>query len=653
MGDMASTATATAVPPPPSTSPRQQLAALESLELSSRADSGHSLLSQGSASGSSEQQQMRGASAELDAAADAGAAATAFAGLAGSQGSGPSGVQGPGGAAAAAAAAASAAAAPPVKKEDARSSALKALAGVSAIVSKSRKVDAEALQAIKSQRAKARAEGLTPGTATPAGGTGRVTPPPGTVASVAAVGAQEGPGISPFASATSQGLARSPSSNNMGSLASGLGHATSLPISMHSMQRTRRSPASTPPASSADYDAMVSKMTITELVALKQAVESQLAKQAMALAQLHASQQQVPATTDMLSQQYAALLLQNAQQAQLVQQLSSQQQAAHAVAIQQALSAAATAAGITSPTFSPEQLLLGQAAQQSVAASTAALGQYASMPLPDMASPFASAAYPPESGFTLPPEAGARGPVGVAAAAGLVTGRNKSGGSPRSASAEQHLIGEALHSFVVSSLICRGCCFCACPVACQSFMCPGWGGAALVYGEYEAADLQRVLIGQQSACACLPPAYPCRCSGPLHCLPNLPTLPDLLTSACHPFCCRTPSGKAPPAAKAPPSSTASTGATGARAARCRPSPPRLRAPARCRTRKTRCTPTAPPRSARTCQATAVSSSYPPFLEGCQCRARAAGCRWRCRCRATPRTRTATARRPSRPQCTAT
>lgn len=209
-----------------------------------------------------------------------------------------------------------------------------------------RKVDAEALQAIKSQRAKARAEGLTSGSATPAGGTGRVTPPPGTVVpSVAAVGAQEGPAISPFASATSQGMARSPSSNNIGSLAAGLGHATSLPISMHSVQRSRRSPAGTPPASSsgarhrggwcmswdcggrmfwqwealpgpcsnhylqrgwclmqrlhatlhvqslgsvltlrraplppascllpaADYDAMVSKMTITELVALKQA----------------------------------------------------------------------------------------------------------------------------------------------------------------------------------------------------------------------------------------------------------------------------------------------------------------------------------------------------------------------------------------------
>lgn len=161
----------------------------------------------------------------------------------------------------------------------------------------------------------------------------------------------------------------------------------------------------------------------------------------------------------MLSQQYAALLLQNAQQAQLVQQLSSQQQAAHAVAIQQALSAAATAAGITSPTFSPEQLLLGQTAQQSVAAGAAALGQYASMPLPDMASPFASAAYPPESGFTLPPEAGARNAVGVAGA-GLVAGRNKSGGSPRSASAEQHLIGEALHSFVVSGSLPSHRCFC-------------------------------------------------------------------------------------------------------------------------------------------------------------------------------------------------
>lgn len=134
MGDMASAATATASPPPPSTSPRQQLAALESLDLSSRADSGHSLLSQGSASGSSEQQ-VRGGSAELDAGADAsGAAPPAM----------PNGQAlvpgaGPGSSAAQGGSTAAAAAAPPVKKEDARTSALKALAGVSAIVSKSRR----------------------------------------------------------------------------------------------------------------------------------------------------------------------------------------------------------------------------------------------------------------------------------------------------------------------------------------------------------------------------------------------------------------------------------------------------------------------------------------------------------------------------------
>ena len=171
----------------------------------------------------------------------------------------------------------------------------------------------------------------------------------------------------------------------------------------------------------------------------------------MALAQLHASSSAhaVGGTTDMLSQQYAALLLQNAQQAQLVQQLSSQQQAAHAVAIQQALSAAAASAGITSPTFSPEQLLLGQAGQQGVGGGSAPLSQYASMPLPDMASPFASAAFPPESGFGLA-EAGPRASVGMPG--------TKSSGSPRSASAEQHLIGEALHSFVVSwAGVGRGC----------------------------------------------------------------------------------------------------------------------------------------------------------------------------------------------------
>lgn len=152
----------------------------------------------------------------------------------------------------------------------------------------------------------------------------------------------------------------------------------------------------------ADFEALVSKMTITELVALKQAVEGQLAKQALALAQLQASSAPAPApAADMLSQQDAALLLQSAQQAQLVQQLSSQQAAAHAAAIQQALSATANAAGITSPTFSPEQLLLAAAHSGGGGGGP---GGYAApvQPLGDMASPFASAAYPPTgAGFGL------------------------------------------------------------------------------------------------------------------------------------------------------------------------------------------------------------------------------------------------------------
>ncbi|PSC75921.1 hypothetical protein C2E20_1333 isoform A [Micractinium conductrix] len=355
--------------------------------------------------------------------------------------------------------------APPPKKDvDAKSSALKALAGVSAIVSKSRKVDAEALQAIKSQRAKARAEGHGPAGGAGAGLTsasslsapgpaGRGTPPP-----PASLGSGDaGVGVSPFASATSQGLVRTPSASNLAAaLPPGgpLGQATSLPVSTHAPQppRSRRSTTSTPPASAADFEALVSKMTITELVALKQAVEGQLAKQALALAQLQASSAPAPApAADMLSQQDAALLLQSAQQAQLVQQLSSQQAAAHAAAIQQALSATANAAGITSPTFSPEQLLLAAAHSGGGGGGP---GGYAApvQPLGDMASPFASAAYPPTgAGFGLAD--GPRGGVSLQAqrsyTAGTGTGPNsKSSGSPRSASAEQQLIGEALHSFV-------------------------------------------------------------------------------------------------------------------------------------------------------------------------------------------------------------
>lgn len=108
-------------------------------------------------------------------------------------------------------------------------------------------MDAEALQTIKLQRAKARAEGYPPqlGGAGPAAAPpgGRATPPP----------AGDGPGISPFASATSQGMARTPSASNLAALhghggAAALGQATSLPISMQPRGLARRSPSGTPPA---------------------------------------------------------------------------------------------------------------------------------------------------------------------------------------------------------------------------------------------------------------------------------------------------------------------------------------------------------------------------------------------------------------------
>jgi hypothetical protein len=132
--------------------------------------------------------------------------------------------------------------APPPRKDDARSSALKALAGVSAVVSKSRKVDAEALQTIKMQRAKARAEGLGPGHAAAAS---RAAPPP----------AADSAAASPSAAASSQALGRTPSASSLavphgqiqGHGGAALGHAAPLPPPGQARLAQRRSPPSTPP----------------------------------------------------------------------------------------------------------------------------------------------------------------------------------------------------------------------------------------------------------------------------------------------------------------------------------------------------------------------------------------------------------------------
>jgi hypothetical protein len=150
-------------------------------------------------------------------------------------------------------------------------------------------------------------------------------------------------------------------------------------------------------------------MTISELVALKQAVEGQLAKQALALAQLQAGGSGGGGgAAELLS----ALMLQSAQQAQLAQQLASQQQAA---ALQQAL---------------PQQL-----------------GQFGGLALPsgELSTPFACAPFPADAAFGLA-DGGRRGSLGLAQSAAAP---GQPGGSPRCASAEQLLLGDALHSFLV------------------------------------------------------------------------------------------------------------------------------------------------------------------------------------------------------------
>jgi hypothetical protein len=220
-------------------------------------------------------------------------------------------------------------------------------------------------------------------------------------------------------------------------------------------------------------------MSITELVALKQAVEGQLTKQALALVQLQACSgggmtAQHAQHADVLSQQYASLLLRDAQQAQLVQQLSAQQHAVTAAAIQQALVAAAASAGLsTQQSFTLDQLMLPASGQAAPPPSTApSLAQYGSLPLPGdpSISPFACAPFPgADSGvlgltesqrlpsLSLPPplqqqqhqhqhqhQQQGRGGGGGGG------GQPKSGGSPQSAVAEQRLIGEALHCFLVS-----------------------------------------------------------------------------------------------------------------------------------------------------------------------------------------------------------
>ena len=254
-----------------------------------------------------------------------------------------------------------------------------------------------------------------------------------------------------------------------------------------------------PPTSVAAFEDLVSKLSVNDLLALKDAVERQLTKQALALAAAGLSPPPLPSTQASADVLYAAAIqqalaqvqAQNAQAAVVQQQvavaaqLSQQQQsAAQATAIQHALAAAAAASGVSLPPRSvgPEGGLARAASHGHGSTAAAALGPFGSvgaggLPLgaapppvppavPDptaLHSPFANPPFAvgptPDSLSPAPMRRGlgssstlvAHGSVGMPLNSGGPAARSAGGSgesSPRTTSAEAHLIGDALHSIL-------------------------------------------------------------------------------------------------------------------------------------------------------------------------------------------------------------
>lgn len=204
---------------------------------------------------------------------------------------------------------------------DAKTSALKALAGIGRVVSRSRQVDAEALQAIKAQRARAKAEGISV-----------VNGYPG------------------------HGHTRKLSSDSMPDLGNSRGQSTHGTISSQTLSRPqhRRSHSSLhPPTSHATlpltspgaYTEFLARRTLPELLALQRAVEAEIARQInSSTASVHQQKNSLaggtppspspssttPTTDSMVSAQYATALANSSHQ---------KEQQDQAVALQQALAA--------------------------------------------------------------------------------------------------------------------------------------------------------------------------------------------------------------------------------------------------------------------------------------------------------------------------
>lgn len=211
---------------------------------------------------------------------------------------------------------------------DAKSSALKALAGISKVVSKSRQVDAEALQAIKAQRAKVKA-GV---------GQSSAHPHSRTMSTESVPSPSEHSGSSVPQSTSSGGNGGGSGSVSSSAMLQGArAHRRS-----HSgiPQAAYGSPLTTPTSTSPQtYSDILSCMSLADLLALQCAVESEIQKQLQSAGLISCastssqSPPQSPAEA-IMSAQYAAAVFATQQQQQEQQH---QHLTASAIALQQTM----------------------------------------------------------------------------------------------------------------------------------------------------------------------------------------------------------------------------------------------------------------------------------------------------------------------------
>lgn len=220
------------------------------------------------------------------------------------------------------------------KETDAKSSALKALAGIGKVVSKSRRIDAEALEAIKAQRARNKAEGESHHKHSRTLSSDSLPPMPELTTGTSL----------PLSQCSTSTGATTPTHPTFHPQRIHRRSHSGIPVPPPSIISTHTSYPLTSPLAYADW---LSLRTLPELCALQSALEIELSKHhATGVAQTPS-----PAVDAFLSAQYNAafgttLNASSSSSATATAVHHHQQQAEHAAALQQALAAVATGTAI-------------------------------------------------------------------------------------------------------------------------------------------------------------------------------------------------------------------------------------------------------------------------------------------------------------------